>query len=213
MFLYTGIFFYFIVRQVFTYASVQAAFQHGIMAPFRRPRRDPPPPQLQQEQRQLQGIENHLALAGGDELQYGQRHQANGGRLQNNRVRQRRPDRPREEAAKVVVETLHNAECPISEDETDAQILETEQNVSSQSDSENQTDTQEELAGAGTSSVASNRAQSECDPTDSNSCQLKIRRLKENENLSKDKHRRRIRASKSPAEGKPSQTVVQVSSF
>lgn len=214
MFLFTGIFF-FIVRQVFTYASVQATFQYGIMAPFRRPRRDPPPPQLQQEQRQLQGIEDfdHLALAGGDELQYGQRHQANGGRLQKNRVRQRRPNRPREEAAKVVVETLHNAECPISEDETDAQILETEQNISSQSDSENRTDTQEELAGAGASSVASNRAQSECDPTDSNSCQSKIKRLKENENLSKDKHGRRIRASKSAAEGKPSQTVVQVSSF
>lgn len=185
------------------------------MAPFRRPQRDPPPPQLQQQQHQLQGIEDfeQLALAGGDAPQHGQRHQAADGRLQWNRVHQRRPDRPREGAARVVLETLNAAECSICEDETDAQILETEQNLSSQSDSENQTDTQEELAGVSASSVAANKAQSETEPTESDLCQSEITRLKVNENLSKDKHRRRIRASKSPAGGKPSQTVVQVSSF
>lgn len=183
------------------------------MAPFRRPPRDPPPPQLQQPQRQLQGIEDveQLALAGGDAPQHGQRHLAAGGRLR--RVNRRRPDRPREGAAEVVVETLHNAERPISEDEMDAQIRETEENLSAQSDSENQTETQEERIGVSASSVAANRAHSETEPTDSGSCQLKIKRLKVNENLSKDKPRRGIRASKSPAEGQPSQTVVHVSSF
>lgn len=193
---------------------MHAAFQYGIMAPFRRPQRDPPPPQLQQPQRQLQGIEDvdQLALAGGDAPQHGQRHLAPGGRLRRNRVNQRRPDRPREGAAKVVVQTLHTAERPISEDEMDAQIRETEENLSAQSDSENQTETQEELIGVSASSVAANRAQSETEPTDSGSGQLKIKRLKGNENLPEDKPRRGIRASESPAEGQPSQTV-HVSSF
>lgn len=176
------------------------------MAPFRRPQRDPPPPQLQQPQHHLQAIEDIDHLAGGEAPQRAQRHLAAGGRLQRNQVHQRRPNRTREEAAKVVVETLHTAERP--EDEMDAQ-----HNLSAESDSENEQEMQEELAGASASSVSTNRAQSKTKPTESASCQSETKPQKVNENLPKDEPSRGSGASKSPAERRPSQTDVQVSSF
>lgn len=199
---------YLTLPQVFTYVGVQASFQYGIMAPFRGPQRDPPPPQLQQPQHHLQAIEDCDHLAGGEAPQRAQRHLAAGGRLQRNQAHQRRPNRTREEAAKVVVETLHTAERPYTEDEMDAQ-----HNLSAESDSENQQEMQEELAGASASSVCANWAQSKTKPTESVSCQSETKPQKVNENLPKDEPSRDSGASKSPAEGRPSQTDVQVSSF
>ncbi|KAI4806466.1 hypothetical protein KUCAC02_017291 [Chaenocephalus aceratus] len=123
------------------HGSVLAAFQYGIAAPFRRPRRDPPPPQLEQQQQpRIQQIEGGDYLAGGDAPQPALRLRAapaNGG---GNQVGQRRPQRPREEPAIEVVETLHADEPPYSEDEADTAQSEPEQIVSAES--ENQTETQ-----------------------------------------------------------------------
>ncbi|XP_051232353.1 chloride channel CLIC-like protein 1 isoform X2 [Dicentrarchus labrax] len=184
------------------YGGVQAAFQHGITAPFRRRRRDPPPPpQLQQPQRHLQGIEDYDDLAGGDAPQRALRHRADDGRLHRNQVHRRRPNRPREEPAKVVVETLHTAEPPYSEDEPDAQLREEEQDLYTESESDNQQETQEELTGATASLVAADTAQSKTEPTESENKSMDVK-----ENISKDDGA----ASKSqPARRRSSQTDVQ----
>lgn len=196
------------------YGSVQAAFRHGITAPFRRPQRDPPPPGLEQPHHHLQAIEDHDDLAGGDAPQHGQRQQANDGRLHRNQVHQRRPNRPREEPAKRV-ETLRTAEPLYSEDETDAERREAEQNLSAESDSENQQETKEEPTAAGAGSVAANTAQSETKPTESDSSQPKTKPLKVNKKPSKDNNDELSRdsAASQPAGRQPSQTNVQVSSF
>ncbi|KAM3620038.1 uncharacterized protein V6R79_017414 [Siganus canaliculatus] len=134
---------------VFMYGGVQAAFQHGITAPFRRRPRGPRPPQLQQPQRYLQGVAYQDQIAGGDAPQHPPN--GNNGRLQRNQVRQRRPNRPRENAAKVVVETLHTAEPPYSENETDSAAV---QNLSAESDSDNGQETEEEvLVGASAADI------------------------------------------------------------
>ncbi|XP_070688156.1 chloride channel CLIC-like protein 1 [Pempheris klunzingeri] len=157
------------------YGGVQAAFQHGILAPFRHPRRGPPPPELEQPQRHPQAIEDHDHLAGGDALQPAQRHRANDGRLHRNQVHQRRPNRPREEPVKVAVETLRTAEPPYSEDETDAEQHEAEQNLSAESDSENQQETREKPTGARAGGVAAKTAQSKTKPTETDSSQSKTK--------------------------------------
>ncbi|KAM8745454.1 chloride channel CLIC-like protein 1 [Acanthopagrus schlegelii] len=154
---------------VFMYGSVQAVFQYGIMAPFRRPQRDPPPPQLQQPN--LQAIEDCNQLEAGDAPQQLPRPRVIGDRLNRNRVRQRRPNRPREQPAKVVVETLHTAEAPYSADETDAQQFEAEQNLSAES---------------AEASVDANTDQSQTKPTESDSSQSEPKLPKEKETLSKD---------------------------
>lgn len=193
---------------VFMYGSVQAAFQHGITAPFRRPRRDPAPPQLDPPQRHLQEIENRGHLAGGDAPRQAPRHRANDSRLHRNQVHQRRAYRPREE--QVEVETLHTAESLYSEDETDAQLHEAEQNHSSVSGSENQQEAQKEPRGASADSVATNTAQSETKPTESDSPQSDTKTLKENENLPKDELSKDVGALKpQPIERRPSQTDIK----
>ncbi|XP_030290129.1 chloride channel CLIC-like protein 1 [Sparus aurata] len=180
---------------VFMYGGVQAAFQYGIMAPFRRPQRDPPPPQLQQPN--LQAIEDCNHLEAGDAPQQLPRPRAIGDRLNRNRVRQRRPNRPREQPAKVVVETLHTAEAPYSADETDAQQLEAEQNLS-------------ESAEANASSVDANTAQSQTKPTESDPSQPETKLPKEKETLSKDDSSRDCAEHQSQqAERQPSKTDVQ----
>ncbi len=142
------------------YGSVQAAFQHGIAAPFRGPRRDPPMEQMPHYQ---QRIEYHDHLAGGDaggdtgrnapQQALGPR--ADDGRIYRNQVHQRRHNRPWQEPAKVPVETLRATQRPNSADEPDAELRE--------ADSEKQ----EELAGASVSSIAANAAQSKSKPTES----------------------------------------------
>ncbi|KAM9357700.1 chloride channel CLIC-like protein 1 [Symphorus nematophorus] len=193
----------------FVYLSVQGAFIHGITAPFRRHRRGSPPARLQQRDRFLE-IEDQDHSAGGDAQQPAQRRRPNDGKLHRNQVRQRRPNRPREEPAKVAVETLRTAEPRYSEDETDARSREQEQNLSAESDSENQQETQEERVGAGANSVAANTAESKTKPTESDSCPSETEPLKKNENPPKGELSRDNAASKPEAEERrPSQTDVK----
>ncbi|XP_035863429.1 chloride channel CLIC-like protein 1 isoform X1 [Sander lucioperca] len=196
---------------VCVYGSVQASFRYGITAPFRRPQRDPPPPQLENPQPHIQEIEDGDHLAGGDAPQHAQRHRVNDGRLQRNQVHQRRPNRLREEPAKVVVETQRTAGPPYSEDEMDAVLREAEQNPSAESDSENLQETPEDLEGESASSVAANTTQTQTKPTESDSSSSKTKPLKENEKLSQDKLSRDSGAPKpQPAGRRPLQTDVQL---
>lgn len=188
------------------YASVQAAFQYGITAPFRRPRRDPPPLQLDHQQPRLQEIGGGDHLAVEDVAQHAPRHRAEDARLHRNQVHQRRPNRPREEPARVAVETLRTAEPPHSEDETDAERREAEQNLSAESDTENQQEMQEELEGANGRSVAANTTQSKTKPTELKSSPSKTKPLKVNEKFSADKL---SSDTSQPAGRRPSQTEVQ----
>nr|XP_046246916.1 chloride channel CLIC-like protein 1 isoform X2 [Scatophagus argus] len=184
---------------VFTYGSVQAAFQHGITAPFRRPRRDPPPRQLPQPQRRLQEIEDYGHVGEGDAPRY--LNQGNGGRGNRNLVHQRPL---RREPPQMNRGTLHTGERPFSEDEADAPQCMAVQNLSAQN--ENVQDTEEEPAGASASSAAANTAQSTSKTKKSDSSQSKTEPLKESKNLPKDDGR----ASKSQqAKGGPSETGVQ----
>lgn len=160
------------------YGSVQATFQHGIMAPFRRPQRDPPPLELHQQQRHLEEVE-FRHRPGGDAPQ-----PPNDRRLCRNEVHQRLPKRTKKEPAKKVVETLSTA------DERYTQQQEEEQNLSTGSDSENQPETQEELVEIGASGDAANSILSKSKPTKSNSSQSESKPLKANENDSKDERRR-----------------------
>ncbi|XP_076583319.1 chloride channel CLIC-like protein 1 isoform X1 [Chaetodon auriga] len=190
------------------YGSVQAAFQYGVTAPFRRPRGDPAPPQLDPPQRHIQEIEDRDHLAGGDAPQQAPRYRANDGRLHRNQVRQRQAHRPREERVKV--ETLRTAESLYSEDEMDARLREAEQNHSSVSDSENQQEAQEESQGASANSVAADSIQSETKPAESDSSQSDGKALKEKENLPKDELSKGRGESKSqPVERWPSQTALK----
>ncbi|MEQ2178054.1 hypothetical protein GOODEAATRI_009988, partial [Goodea atripinnis] len=104
-------------------------YQHGIMAPFRRPRRDPPAPELEHLQRFHPRIEARDYFAGGDApahapmLANGQQHvswhQGDNARLDGNNIHRRRPNRVREDSAPVGVETLRAADPLVSEDELD----------------------------------------------------------------------------------------------
>ncbi|MEQ2191078.1 hypothetical protein XENOCAPTIV_020263 [Xenoophorus captivus] len=116
---------------VVMYGGVHAAFQHGIMAPFRRPRRDPPAPELEHLQRFHPRIEARDYFAGGDApahapmLANGQQHvswhQGDNARLDGNNIHRRRPNRVREDSAPVGVETLRAADPLVSEDELDGE--------------------------------------------------------------------------------------------
>ncbi|KAM7013081.1 chloride channel CLIC-like protein 1 [Tautogolabrus adspersus] len=198
---------------VFMYGSVNAAFQHGITAPFQRPRRDPPPPQLEQR-RHVQEIEDGDHLAGGDMPQQALRHRADDVRLHRNQVHQRRPNRPREERAKVVVETLCTAGPPHGGDETDTGLREEAQNLSAESDSETQQEAQEELAGASASEISDNRTQLETkslelDISFSKNKPLKVRKKPAHEESSRDT----AASTPQPAERPLAHTDVQVSSL
>ncbi|KAM9761897.1 chloride channel CLIC-like protein 1 isoform 2-T2 [Menidia menidia] len=171
---------------VVVYGSVQAAFQHGIMAPLRGPRRDPPPPELGPPQPQPQPrplrMEGHDALAGGDAPARVQapaperipRGQADDVRLNRNNVHQRRPRRVREPPAPIAVETLRTVNPQYSEDETDAErhaeSTEVTENPSTGSESESQLETEEEAGGAG--AAAANTTQT-AKPKESDSSQPK----------------------------------------
>lgn len=187
--------FYVTPLQVFMYGSVQAAFQHGITAPLRRPRRDPPPP-LVDEPQPRQRIEGRDHLAGGDAPQQAPRHRADDVRLQRNQVRQRQPNRPREKQTPVDVETLNPS---FRGDEIDARRREggpdPDKNLSADSDPESQQEAQEEPEGASASSAsAANRAQTKTKATRS------------------DSSKSEAKPSSQPAGRQPSHTDVQVSS-
>ncbi|XP_026014706.1 chloride channel CLIC-like protein 1 isoform X1 [Astatotilapia calliptera] len=166
---------------VFMYGSVQAAFQHGIMAPLRRPRRDPPPPELEQPQAQPRlRIEDCNHFAGGDapQQQHALRYRADEARLNRNDLHQRRPNRQ-------WVETLGTAE-----DEPDAErakeVPEADQNPSVEPDSENQRGAEERPPAAKDNSVGENKAKSEPKAARSDSSESKNKTSKGNENLSQD---------------------------
>lgn len=174
------------------------------MAPFRRRRRDPPPPRLRQAQNPYQELEYIDQLPA-------QRPLAGGGRTHRNHVNQRGPNRQKaEEAAKVVLESLHAAERPFSEDETDARLSDAEQNLS---DPEIQPEeTQEELRGASGGEETAERTKESLKPTASHSCQSKTKPRQANKTF-KDKLSRGSAASQSPAEQRRLQTDEQVSSL
>ncbi|KAM6921976.1 chloride channel CLIC-like protein 1, partial [Xenentodon cancila] len=148
---------------VVLHGLVQAVFQHGIMAPLRGPRRDPPPPELEEPQRRPLRIEDRRHLGGGDAPapgpepapppepapQYVPRQRIHDARIQRNNIHQRRPATVREESAPIKVQTLRAVDPQYSEDEMDAQqhqeSPEPQESLSAESDSENQQETQEEV--------------------------------------------------------------------
>ncbi|XP_017262516.1 chloride channel CLIC-like protein 1 isoform X2 [Kryptolebias marmoratus] len=206
---------------VVVYGSVQAAFQYGIMAPLRRPRRDPPPPELEQPPRPALRNEGRDNLAGGDgpvpalapapapAQQHVPRQRDDNARLDRNDVHQRRPNRSREKPAPINVETLGNADHQYSGDENDGRHEshpEAEDNSSAESGSEDQQETQDEGRGA---SAAANTAQPKNKQTESDSSQRKNKPLKEKQKRSEDEPRDGAAARPQPAEQQPSQIKVQ----
>lgn len=181
------------------------------MAPFRRPHRDPPPPQLLQPQRHIQEIEDRDRLAGGDAPHHEQQWQAADRQLHRNRVYRRRANRPRETAAELFVETLRRADRPYSKDERDSVQHDAEQDLSRVSDTEKQEDTQEERAEARVHDTSADGAQSNTKPAPSDSHQSETKPLKVDKNSSKDKLSRTGDAPESPTKGRPSQVDIQVS--
>uniref|UniRef100_UPI003AAE3845 chloride channel CLIC-like protein 1 n=1 Tax=Centroberyx gerrardi TaxID=166262 RepID=UPI003AAE3845 len=210
---------------VVMYGSVQAAFQHGITAPLRRGRREPPPPPVEQPQPQPPRlrIEDRDHLAGGDAPQYVPRPRANQGRADRPQVRQRGPNRAREGPAKVFVETLRTADPLYRGDEADvargeegpdAEQLEslsaTDSDPQIEGDSDDQQEAQEELTGASARNVGgdqrakrseakANSPAAKAKPTKSNanSSQAKAKPLTGDANVSQDKSNRDSVASKS----------------
>ncbi|XP_062251633.1 chloride channel CLIC-like protein 1 [Platichthys flesus] len=200
-----------LVVVVFVFVSVQAAFLHGITAPLRH--WGPPPPGLQQPQQQpqalFQGVADLDPLAGRDTHQQGPRQQADDGRAHRNPVRQRHPNRPIEKKARVVVETLQSAAR--SEDETDNEQqegnCEVEQNLTEESDAENQVENKEEPEEAADNRVAAHIAQAKTKTTP------KAKPMRVSENRSQDQHSGDDEAPKSqPAGNPPSHTDVNGSS-
>uniref|UniRef100_A0A1A7YTY2 Chloride channel CLIC-like protein 1 n=1 Tax=Iconisemion striatum TaxID=60296 RepID=A0A1A7YTY2_9TELE len=204
------------------YGSVQAAFQHGIMAPLRRPRRDPPHPELQHPQRIPLRIEDHNYSAGGDApapasapapvpaQQQVPRHIAEDTRLDRNSVHQRRPNRVAEKPAPVTVETLRSADRHYSEDETDAHRLEggpaAEENPPLESDSENQQEIQEEVQREGAAAKATHP---ETKPAETGLSQMKNKPPKK-ENEPPDEPSRDAAAARRPSAERPlSHTAAQ----
>lgn len=186
--------------QAFMYVSVHGAFRYGIMAPFRHPHLDPPPPQPQHH---LQGIEDC------DQLPqrvppHAQGHLA--ASATRNQIQRRRIDKPQQMATKVVVETLRTAERR-GGDDTDAQLCDTEQSLSTESDSEELLQSPAELTGA---SATANTARTKDNATNSNAPQSQAKQVMVNKKQFKEEAGKLNRASKPPAEEQPSQTGSQV---
>ncbi|XP_029988095.1 chloride channel CLIC-like protein 1 isoform X2 [Sphaeramia orbicularis] len=170
---------------VVMYGGVNAAFQHGITAPFRRRRRDPPPPALDQRRPQPRRIEGRRDSAGGDAPRNGQRHQDGEDRFNRDQVRQRRAVRGREQPGRMFVETLRNAD-DLYRDERDGEHYDespeaehSENPSASESDSENKQETPEQPEGHGAVSAATQR-------TASDSLQLKTKPVEGNKSPSED---------------------------
>lgn len=200
------------------HGSVQAVFQHGIMAPLRRPRRDPPLPEPEEPQHHPQRMENHQYLEGGDAPapQYAPWNRVHNARVQRNNVHQRRANRVREEPVPIAVQTLRAADPQYSEDDTDSQrhqeSPELQGNTSAESDAENQQETQENVDAA--SASGDNTAQPKTKNTKPVSSQSKnkTKDVQRKEDLPRDKPCRDGAAARcQPAEDQTSHTDDQVS--
>lgn len=173
------------------YGSVQAAFQHGITAPLRRHRRDPPAPQLAELRPALQRIEGQDPLAG-DAPQQAPVYEARDPRLERNQVHQRPVNRA------VFVENVGNVNGAHSEDEMDAARREDQQML----------ETQRSSAEASGDSAT---VQTGTKPTESKAAQSKTKPVKVTENNSQDEPSREDAASRcQPAARGPSQNNVEV---
>lgn len=184
--------------QAFMYLSVHGAFRYGITAPFQHPRLDPPPPQPQHH---LQGIEDC------DQVPHRVPPHLQGrldGSATGNQVQRRRIDKPQLTANKVAVETLGTPECRDGDD-TDAQLPDTEQSLSSESDSEALLKSPAERRGA---SASADTARTKDKAANSHVSQSQNKHLMENKE--KEEGGKLKRASKPPAAEEPSQTGIQV---
>ncbi|KAM4575479.1 chloride channel CLIC-like protein 1 isoform 2-T2 [Fundulus diaphanus] len=201
---------------VFMYGGVQAAFQHGIMGLFRRPQRDPPPPEL--EQRPPLRIEDRGYLAAGDaparppmlaiDQQHVPRYQGDNARLDRNNLQRRPPGRVREAPAPIGVETLQAAEPLFSVDGVDGEqheeSPEVAENTSVDSGSEEQQETPEDVEGE---SPAAKKDVPENQQAESNSSQAKKEQIKTKEPGSQDNPSRDVTAAlPRPTETQRSQT-------
>lgn len=187
------------------YASVQGAFQYGVLAPFRRPPRDPA--QLQQPPRQYHEIEDGDHLAGGDGPHCGLRRQAPDRQQPISRVYKRRPNAQREAAAPFSVETLRRADHPHMDDEMDSVRPGTEENLSEVSAIKNL----EELAGADVYDTVPppTRTNSEAAKLDSDCSEKK--QQKETKRPEKAERSRAGDTLESLAEGQSASGEIQVS--
>lgn len=188
---------------------MQGVFQYGILAPFRRPPRDPA--QLLQPPRQLPEIEDGDDLARGDGPHCELRLQAADRQRHNNRVHKRRPNAQREAATPFFVETLRRADRPYTDDEMDSVRPGTEQNLSGVSDSENQEETLEEPAGTHVPDTPAPTTQTNTVAAKSDLDHLERERQKGNTNCVKDERSRTEDRLESVAEVQSAPTDIQVS--
>lgn len=186
---------------------MQGAFQYGVLAPFRRPPRDPA--QLQQPPRQFPEIEDGDDLAGGDGPHCGLRRQAADRQRHNNRVYKRRPNAQREAAAPFFVETLRRADRPYTDDEMDSMRPGTEQNLSGVSEPENQEETLEEPVVADVHETPAPMTNTEASKSDSD--QSDSKQQNGNKSSAKDERSRTGDTLESLAEGERAPAEVQVS--
>lgn len=191
------------------YASVQGAFQYGVLAPFRRPPRDPA--QLLQPQRHFPEIEEGDELAAGDGPHRGLRPQAVDRQRHNDRVYKRRLNAQREVAAPSIVETLRRADCPYTDDEMDSVRSGTEQNPSRVSHPENHEETQEEAAVADVHDTAASTTQTNTEAAKSDLDHSDRKQQKEKKSSTEDEWSRTGDTLESRAEGGFAPAEVQVS--
>lgn len=183
--------------QVFMYLTLQGIFQYGIMAPFRRPQLDPPPPQRQQLQHHLHGIEEAPRQAS-PHVRGLPAAEASGTQIQR-----RRSSRSQEKAARTVaVETLRTSERRC-DDETDAR-----RNPPDENDSDESPQSPEEPQVA-TVKASGARTQDNC--TGSKAPRSLTEQKKANKEGAKDEAAKPKRAPKPAAEEQPPQTASQVS--
>lgn len=185
--------------QAFMYLSVHGAFRYGILAPFRHPQIDPPPPQPQYH---LQGMEDHDQLPQRI-LPHAPGHLA--ASVSRNQIQRRRIAKPQQMATKVVVETLRTAERHHG-DETDVQLCDTEQSLLNEFDVEEPMQSPTEVTGA---SANANTVWTEDSTTNTNLPQSQNKQAMEKKKHFQEEASKLTRP-KPPAEKQPSQTAIKV---
>ncbi|XP_015234135.1 PREDICTED: chloride channel CLIC-like protein 1 isoform X1 [Cyprinodon variegatus] len=198
---------------VVMYGSVHAAFQHGIMAPFRRPRRDPPPLDRPHHPPPPM-IEDRDYLAGGDAPaqapvqpiapQNIPRQRGEDARLDRNDVHRRRPNRVQEGPAPAKVETVRAAEPLFSEDERDGEQHKEEPEVVENNSTPAEPGSKDQQ---GKVEKKKDQMKNQYAASDSNPSQTKGKHVKSKEKDSEDKHSRADAAA--PPEVQSLQTDAQ----